>query len=326
MLQSLKSAYNNSRISEIANSIYDLAHHLKYSFNAKNASSDRLRLQYYLTKHYHIIEKGLALPSPKPGFGQPKILNILKMAKLYEDTYGEDKLILSINKALIAYLDFHKDKGYKLPTDFHSTLTSYLGRKDLSPATAEGGLKLKSKNSLLNLDLQSFNDFVKGRHSVRDFSSEEVSNEILASIISIAQYTPSVCNRQAWRAHCYSNPNQIKKILAMQNGNTGFTDSINKLIIVTGDAKGFSKNESNQIYIDGGMFSMSLLYAIHSAGLGACPLNTCVYFKQELKIKSIANIPPNERVIMMIAVGSLKDRFQVAYSARNPLNQVLIEH
>lgn len=326
MLNPLRLIYSHLRLSEVTTNIYDIAHHFKYSFTSKNLNKDKERLQYYLTKHYHIIEKGLALPLPKLGFGQPKILNIIKVAEIYENSYGEDKLILSIKKALVGYLDFHVDKGYPLPADFHSILKKYLKRGNSDYLNAEGGLKFKSKDSLKNLDLQTYSHFVKGRHSVRDFSDEDVPRGLLNSIVNIAQYTPSVCNRQAWKAHCYNQRDIIKKILSMQNGNLGFTDTINKLIIVTGDAKGFSGNESNQIFIDGGLFSMNLLYAIHAAGLGACPLNTCVSFRQELRIKSIAKIPDNERVIMMIAIGCLKDNFHVAYSARNSLDQVLVNH
>lgn len=326
MLKRTRLVYEYFRFSEIITSVYDIAHHLKYSFDEKKLKHDKEYLKYYLTKHYHIIEKGLALPAPKPGFGQPKILSIIELAKLYENSYGNDKLTISIKKAISEYLAFHQSKGHQLPVDFFSILNKYLEDDISNYFNAEGGLKSKSKNSLKSLDFRTYSQFVKERQSVRNFSDEDVSQELLSSIVHIAQFTPSVCNRQAWKAHCYSNKNQIKKILSMQNGNSGFTDAINKLIIVTGDTRGFSRNESKQIFIDGGLFSMSLLYAIHAAGLGACPLNTCVSFRQELRIKSVAKIPDNERVVMMIAIGCLKHDFQVAYSARNPLSHVIINH
>lgn len=71
---------------------------------------------------------------------------------------------------------------------------------------------------------------------------------------------------------------------------------------------------------------MNLLLAIHSAGLGACCLNTCYPSKKEREVKRAAGIPHNERLIMMIAVGSLKDNYSVAYSPRNPTEQVFVSH
>jgi len=44
------------------------------------------------------------------------------------------------------------------------------------------------------------------------------------------------------------------------------------------------------------------------------------------KIKKIGDIPNNERLIMMLAVGHLKDEFKVAISQRKPTNEFLTSH
>src|SRR5690606_2840615 len=126
--------------------------------------------------------------------------------------------------------------------------------------------------------------------------------ETIRDIVDIAKSAPSVCNRQGWKAHCYSDKLKIKELLSYQNGNAGFTDVIDKLLIVTADAKAFTNYESNQIFIDGGLFSMNILLAIHAAGLGACPLNTCYPYFIEKKVKLASEIPDNERLIMMIGI------------------------
>ena len=90
--------------------------------------------------------------------------------------------------------------------------------------------------------------------------------------------------------------------------------------------KAFTNFESNQAFIDGGLFSMNLLLAIHAAGLGACCLNTCYPSTKENEVKKVAGIPQNERLIMMIAVGSLKDNYSVAYSPRNPTDEIYVSH
>lgn len=72
------------------------------------------------------------------------------------------------------------------------------------------------------------------------------------------------------------------------------------------------------------MFSMSLVYGLHSLGLGTCYLNWSVKNKQDKELKMIAGIPDSDLVIMMITVGYLPEEFKVAQSPRKPLKEVLI--
>lgn len=315
--------YYKSPFGEIYTKIQDTSHHLKYSFKVQTVSSDKDKLKYYLTKQYHIIEKGLALPQPRLGFGQSKIRDVIEKTKAYEKKYGEDEMVRSIRKTISEYQTFNTDNGFKLPNDFSLILNDFLNGKVKSE---HGGLKYISKDFSSSLNLSQFSDFAKSRVSVRDFSYEQVPEHLLFSVVETAKYAPSVCNRQGWKVHYYSDKELIKKILSYQNGNKGFTSSIDKLLIVTADAKAFTSYESNQIFVDGGLFSMNLLLAIHAAGLGACPLNTCYPYFLENSVKRISDIPDNERLIMMIAVGCLKENYSVAYSARKPTEETLIIH
>lgn len=308
---------------EFFSSMYDLNHHLKYSFNTKNLHKDKDSFKYYLTKQYHIIEKGLSLPETRSGFGQPKITNVIEKAQKYEKIYGSDELTLSIRETLKQYMSINKDS--ELTNVFRLTVNKYLDSNSKS-GSGKGGLKYIDRDFSSTLNLEEFTIFAKSRVSVRNFSNENVSIGILKAATEAAQYAPSVCNRQSWKVHCYTDKSKILSILSYQNGNRGFSNVINKLIIVTSDAKGFTSFENNQRFIDGGLFSMNLLLAIHAAGLGACPLNTCYPYIIEKKVKSVSGIPDNERLIMMIGIGCLKEKYSVAYSARNPIDNVFISH
>ena len=311
------------KIGEVYTKLYDTHHHLKYSFKEKSLKDDQAHLKYYLTKHYHIIEKGLSLPEPKLGFGQPKILDVIEKSTEYQKKYGVDEMVLSIRKTLSEYIIFNENNNFKLPKDFDRSLRNFI---DKEGKEGKGGLKYIKKEQSSILSLLEFNNFTKSRVSVRDFSNQTVPDGLLYSAVETAKNAPSVCNRQGWKAHYYNNKSDIAKILSYQNGNTGFTNVVDKLLIVTADAKAFTSFESNQVFIDGGLFSMNLLLAIHAAGLGACPLNTCYPYYLENKVKTIATIPNSERLIMMIAVGCLKSEYSVAYSARNPTDDIFISH
>jgi nitroreductase len=69
---------------------------------------------------------------------------------------------------------------------------------------------------------------------------------------------------------------------------------------------------------------MSLVHALHSLGLGTCCLNQCHGSKQDRAIRKLAQVPENEVLLTMLAVGHLPEELDVACSPRKPLADVLV--
>lgn len=304
-------------IVELLNSLYDLRLFIKYSFKETNLQSQNQYIAF-LTKQYHIIEKGLALPKPRLGFGEKKIETLINVTLDYIKEYGEDNLTKNIVNVLNKYVEYNKKNNFQ--SSIIEEIEYFTTNKKSTIDT--GGVK---NNLTSNLNFTDFNDFVKSRSSIRNFEDKRVPEELILQAIDSAKYTPSVCNRQGWKLHTYEGE-KATQLLKLQNGNRGFSENIPRLVIVTGDISYFSKNERNQVGIDGGMFSMSFLYSLHSLGLGGCALNTCVSLKTEEKIKSLANIHESEKLIMYIAVGYPKDDCFVAKSLRRENNSFLTIH
>ena len=166
--------------------------------------------------------------------------------------------------------------------------------------------------------------FFSHRFSVRHFSEEPVGRELLHSALRMAQKSPSVCNRQSGRVYVFDNDELGSSVLACQNGNRGFGHTANKILVVTSELGSFlSAGERNQCWIDGGLFAMSLIYALHSLGLGVCCLNWSVEFERDEELRRVAGIRDSENVIMLLAVGHLPERFRVACSQRRPTEEVV---
>ena len=307
---------------EILSKAYDTYYHLKFGFN-NNKLSNRANLEFYLTKQYHIVEKGLALPNPRPGFGAEKIKLLLDKGNLYIQKYGTSPLTSSIAQCLMDYLAFNDRVDYTIDAKTKNHIGTFISKNDLSH---KGGAKQVTKENIEILAKKPFNEFVKSRYSIRDFSDIDVPIATINDSIDLAKFAPSVCNRQSWQVHYYNDKPLMKELLTIQNGNGGFTDCINGLMIITGDIKGFTKYESNQLFVDGGLFSMNIMLALHYYNIGSCPLNTCVPFIVENKIKKLAGIPKSERLIMMLAVGNLKEEFKVAVSQRRSTAAILNVH
>ena len=327
MLQKIKSKifaliFWQTSIGEFINKMYDLNIFYKSSFK-NNSFKSKESYTAFLTKQYHIVEKGLALPNPRLGFGKEKINLLIAESEKYINKYGANPLINNIKSCLNEYIEFNTKNNIPTNTDYFEKIKNFIN-DDINLKT--GGTILIAKEDLIKKNNIDFKSFVKSRFSVRDFSIENLETSKIKEAIEIAKNAPSVCNRQSLKAHLYEDKQEILKLLKLQGGNNGFTDSINKLLIITTDAKAFSKMESNQIFIDGGLFSMNLVLALHSLTIGACCLNTCFPYVREKKVKKVGNIASNERLIMMMGIGHLKDNYNVAISKKKDLSEILEIH
>lgn len=315
--------YFRTAIGEVLTALHSVYLHLKNSFSDRNPGKDKTRLEYYLVKHCHIVEKGLALPTPRKGFGQPKILDLIRKTKDYEKQHGRSQIGSMVRDTLREYLLFHDSEKKIFPANFLCEIKTFV---DEEQEGVDGGIKVINKATMETFDGESFEKFLSCRHSVRNYSEIPVNDEIIRRAVAISRKTPSVCNRQGWIVHYYHDKRNIQELLSFQNGNAGFTESIDKLLIVTCTTKAFTRYEHNQLFVDGGLYSMNLMLALHALGLGSCPLNTCMPWIREERLKKTAAIPRHERLIMMIAVGNLLDEFSVARSQKYPVDKILRKH
>jgi hypothetical protein len=206
---------------------------------------------------------------------------------------------------------------------FHDLITKFVGN---NRAFYLGGVK-KIEKKVRGQELGfNFGSFIKSRFSARLFAVKVVPLAAIHQAVDLARFSPSVCNRQGWKVYHYDNRDKMNLLLKIQNGNNGFTHSINQLLKATSDTKKFTKMASNQVFVDGGLFSRSLLLSLHSKGIASCCLNTCLPFVDEVKVKNIGNIAQSERLIMMIGIGLYKDVFEVAISDRVAVEEILMSH
>ena len=64
-------------------------------------------------------------------------------------------------------------------------------------------------------DFEAFSLIAHSRHSVRNYSSRTISEEIIAKAVELAQTAPSACNRQATKIYAITS---TSKINAIRNG------------------------------------------------------------------------------------------------------------
>ncbi|WP_029007574.1 nitroreductase family protein [Azospirillum halopraeferens] len=306
------------------NGLYDLRRYLRWS-SAGREELSQAQLAALVTLNYHRLEKGLALKTPRPGFGQDAVRLLMSLLDRYVARYGVDDTARAGIDTLDAYRAFGRTHGLNHPEV--DAAIARLGGSRADGVPPCGGTIPVDRATVAAAAPADPEAFFATRHSVRQFADAEVDMDTIARAVRMAQRTPSVCNRQSWKVHVFSDAEQKRRVLSFQNGNRGFGDQASKVLVVTSDLQHFtSVGERFQCWIDGGLFAMSLVYALHALGLGTCMLNWSVVKETDRAMRATAGIPDNEVVIMMIAVGHLPETLSVAHSLRKPLEEVLIAH
>ena len=145
---------------------------------------------------------------------------------------------------------------------------------------------------------------------------KDVSLGLVKKCVEIAMTAPSACNRQSVRVKIIDSQENKDFVLGLQNGNRGFGEFANKIILITSDQRCWSEKTRTSAYLDGGIFVMNLLYAFHSEKIAACTLNAHLTPKQIRLIHYKLNVSKAEIPIVFIAIGYAPNEFLVARSRR----------
>jgi nitroreductase len=284
------------------NFLYDYFRFKKHFSTTTNNLKVKKNLEAWILKDSHRIEKALSLPNPRYFFGEEVLCTLVNHLIEYIKNYDKDDVYYVGIGSLSAYEAFHLNEEKELPS-FFLALKRKIEIEDFKNATCDQ-VGVENVEQFVSDKSRIFSKFASTRHSCRNFESEKtVSEETIKNIVQMSIRTPSVCNRQHWHVHFFTGKKKME-ILSMQNGNAGFSENIPYLAVVTSDLRSFyTEHERHQPFIDGGLFSMSLMYSMHSHGLGSCPLNWCNSYTIDHDFHKLNYINSSETVIMLIAFG-----------------------
>jgi nitroreductase len=303
--------------------LYDIRNVYRSMFwNAQ--ADDKKTLAAELIFQYHKLEKGMCIPGPKRLFGLDPAAAVIKILERWSVAgHAESdpvfKGAIATLEGYVRHLQRYEldPKGNVLPT-----VLAFLNVRSGLENEFRTPIQLPRVDS--SVDLEGFMRLAHARRSVRSFATTPVPRSIIESAVTLAQLAPSACNRQPCRVYLLTDDALKASALSFQNGNRGFGHLAPVILIITADEQCFfDASERAQPYIDGGLFSMSLCYALTSAGLASCCLNWCVPPSNDIAVHSLIEIPESERIIMMMAVGYPSDDCIVPRSPRRALSEVL---
>lgn len=264
----------------------------------------------------HEIEKGFSLPQPRKGFGRQKLVELDHLLDLYEKRYmGKDDYSYYV---AISVVNYYKCKAVEYDLDI-SFLESK--RYDIGNPMFVG-VNVVPQDVLCKYSYEECYDFIKTRHSVREFKDKELDFADIEKAILGAQMAPSACNRQSVKVLHINGKERCAKVLTIQNGAKGFS-IVNDVFIVAADLSNYIiPIESTTAFVDCGLFSMSFLLSLHSLGIGSCPLLWNDESERAIELRKLVKIPENYEISLVIPAGYYKDKVKYAISTRKPFNMV----
>lgn len=276
---------------------------------------------------YHSVEKGLLFKEVKPRFAKERInrIHCLLNIEVIKNNIRRTQIKVAY-QVLCEYYELHKRLDVDISDYFtdkqYSDYKKILG-KDYD-SNFKGAIDY-TRTQFYEKHEENFHVFSNTRKSVREYTGEIIPNETIEQAIKLALNTPSVCNRQASKVYLLDDKDRIDKLLKIQGGLSGYSKNINQLLILTVDRNYFyTVGERNQFYIDGGMFLMNMLYALHYYKIANCPANWGKTIQEESLLRGIVDLPLSEKIICVVSIGVANDEFRVTLSQRRDVSEVLI--
>jgi len=301
---------------------YQIKHQLRY-LGDSNDSNKQKHLIYRMIVTYHIIEKGLTMPTIRPGFGQEVVTRLCNICQDYLNAALDKHNVhyLHALKVLNEYIEYHVNIKHDLSMEIRKQVIQL---QAITGVTESSRQDTHSREEYFLHDVNAVERFLVDRRTIRNYLSTEISREALETCVKIAQCSPSSCNRQPIHVYAVSDEELKRRMLSLQNGNRGFGHLAPTILVITSDLNammGF--NEKNDGYINAGLFAMNLVNALRLHQIGSCILNWSVMQDTDRKMKHELGIDDNEMIGMLITIGYVPEVFRTALSPKNKIEDVL---
>jgi nitroreductase len=289
----------------------------------KRTEFEKERQKAVVIRLVHSIEKGLCLETPRLGFGISKLNKLYEACSSFLKKYGPEEYCLQMAVAAVdEYLSFHEEK--KLSNEDIESLkiifSELKGQLVPGPEKAGGILYVSTDRN----ESVQFSEILKRRHSIREFEKTPVSERDIVEAVKAAQFCPSACNRQAYRAYVIPAQKLVALYHNKLSGIGGFAESADKFILITGKISAYSFSEYNQYIVSASIFASYLTLTLLDKKIGSCIVQRPLRLsKQVQEIMDYCSIPADEQIVLMMAIGNLKQEFKVPISGRYPVNDIV---
>ena len=295
----------------------------KYIGNGGRNKEPR-KMETDLAIRAHALEKGMSIGGVKVGFGKAKVIKLIQDFQHYLHIGGRLEFVSDACGIVNEYISFNRQLGADM-NDINKLFEDFCRNHGIRPSSSsEAGIYMKKRKDVDSDSQAPFDVFSQSRFSVRDFGKDKIDFNKVLLALQMCQRTPSACNRQSYKIYVYKDDALKNTICKLQGGCNGFYEDFQVAVLICGDQRGYNINELHQVYVDGGMYAMNLLYALHYEGLAAIPLTMGQKQRQLKQIKHAMDIPEYEMPCVLIGIGSYNEDYKVAVSKRKKFSEYTV--
>ena len=294
---------------------------LKYVKQARNPSGS----QYLLRRNIHLLEKGL-LMRPRRGvfaldFIQETITCYGRALQL-EKTSPELACRTELQWAGDVLTRYFEVSGpHPIIDELRERFrTLQAGLPERAPTAVPHE---RGPAGLPPVKYEELLDLARRRRSVRWFLQKPVPREMIDRAVAVAALSPSACNLQPFEFRVFDDAELTQKVASIPMGTVGFRHNLPAIVVLIGKLHAwFSEADRHLIYIDASLAAAAFLFGLEAQGLGSCCLNWPDLEPQERRMGKLLGLEPDERVIMLIALGYPDPEGLVTYSQKKTLAEL----
>lgn len=250
-----------------------------------------------LRRNVHRIEKGLVMRPRRLPFGLDYIAETVRAYKIAGRHAVDRQEIAWATDVLDTY--FHLHAGIE---SLSAHAAEYAGARAFEEAT---NTKVPNQRTVSNpVSFDALSTLARQRRSVRWFLQDRVPRAALDRAIEVGAQAPSACNRQPFIFHVIDSQPLVERVLSIPYGAAGFSHQVPAVVIIVGQQRHFFRERDRHlVYLDAGLAAMGVLYALETQGLASCCINWADIAEREEEMATVLRLQPDERPIMLIAVG-----------------------
>jgi len=297
--------------------------YVKRGISAYRRSVDTGSDPYLLRRNVHRIEKGLTMRPVRNQFASGYIGETVDafhggvMSGAMNPEHPEFNWMYSV---LSCYFEVTEASTHPAIVRARATFRDAL--VPIDPGSPESGPHL-AMPLVPTVKIDDLEALAAGRRSVRWFTSETVSRDIVDRAIQIAAESPTACNRQPYRFEIFDDPDSVSKVAAIPMGTDGYDHQIPGLVVIVGNLAAFFDNRDRHlIYIDGCLAAMGLIYGLEAQGVNSCCINWPDLPDRDADMRKLLGLMPYERVVMLVAYGYANPDALVPFSAKRLINEI----
>ncbi len=293
----------------------------KYYMYSKPITKEKI--EYDMLFEIHKLEKAFSSKNPRP-FGVEKVNRIINDITYFEKNGYEKSFSYNLSySALEEYTKFYEKNNW-IDRNEYCNVKNFLLNKKYDYILV--GSFDYNKADFIDDAIIDYNKFISSRRSIRNFASKSLDNDHIKKAVEMAIKTPTACNRQMCKIY-YVNSENGKKIVEDYAQGLGLFDLTNaNYFVITFDVSAnYMIGERNQGMFNAGLVTMNFINALHSLGIGTCPIQFGNSFKQEMEFKKLLNISKSERIAVIVTAGYYDDTSKIPYSSRKPIKEIFEE-